>query len=176
MSRRHKFENSEGLFFITLTVLDWVDVFTRNEYKDIIIESLEYCQKNKGLDIFAWCIMTNHLHLIVQAREGFQLTDIIRDFKKFTAKELVKAISDNPQESRKMGLLEKFKTKEGIRFWQSGNYPIEIWSNTVINQKLEYIHQNPLEEGIVFHPEDYVYSSAYDYAGGKGLLDICLIE
>ena len=176
MSRRHKFENSEGLFFITLTVFDWVDVFTRNDYKDIIIESLSYCQKNKGLEIFAWCIMTNHLHLIVQAQEGFQLTDILRDFKKFTAKELIKAISDNPQESRKSMLLKQFKTKEGIRFWQTGNYPIELWSNSVINQKLSYIHQNPIEEGIVFHPEDYTYSSAYDYAGGKGLLDIILIE
>ena len=176
MSRRYKFNKSDGLYFITITVFDWVDVFTRNDYKNILIESLDYCQKSKGLELFAWCIMTSHLHLIVRAQTGFVLPDILRDFKKFTSKEIIKAISDNPQESRKEILLKQFKIKEGIRFWQPGNYPIELWSNKVLDQKLSYIHQNPVEEGVVFHPEDYIYSSAYDYAGGKGLLDITLIE
>ena len=73
-------------------------------------------------------------------------------------------------------LLRQFITLEGIRFWQKDNKPIELWSNGVIEQKLQYIHQNPVEEGIVFRAEDYMYSSAYDYAGGKGMLDVILIE
>ena len=71
MSRRYKFHNPDGVYFITLTVEEWTDVFTRNEYKNILIDNLKYCQQNKGLEIFAWCIMTNHLHLIVRAQEGF---------------------------------------------------------------------------------------------------------
>ena len=176
MSRRYKFEKPDGLYFITLTVIDWIDVFIRNEYKNIVIENLEYCQRNKGLEIFAWCIMTSHAHLIIRAQESYHLSDILRDFKKFTSKKILKSIKDNPQESRKQMLLEQFETNQGTRFWQPGNHPIELWSNTVINQKLTYIHQNPVEEGVVFHPQDYMYSSAYDYAGGKGLLDIILIE
>ena len=88
----------------------------------------------------------------------------------------MKAIEDNSQESRKEMLLKQFKTNKGVRLWQPGNHPIELWSNKVINQKLAYIHENPVEEGVVFQPEDYMYSSAYDYAGGKGLMDIILIE
>lgn len=176
MSRRYKFHNPDGIYFTTLTVEGWTDVFTRNEYKNILIDNLQYCQQNKGLEIFAWCIMTNHLHLIIRAKEGFLLQDILRDFKKFTSKVLVKAIKENIRESRKEILLKQFVTPQGIRFWQRDNKPIELWSNAVISQKLHYIHQNPVEEGIVFKAEEYMYSSAYDYAGGKGMLDIVLID
>jgi REP element-mobilizing transposase RayT len=64
MSRKHKFLNPEGLYFVSFAVVYWLDVFTRNEYKDILVENLKYCQENKGMEIIAWCIMTNHVHLI----------------------------------------------------------------------------------------------------------------
>ena len=83
---RYKITNQNATYFLTLTVINWIDVFTRKEYKHTIVESLIYCQTNKGLKIYAWCIMSNHLHLIVQAKEGYNLSDILRDFKKFTAK------------------------------------------------------------------------------------------
>ncbi len=95
----------------------------------------------------------------------------MRDFKTHTSK----AIEDNVQESRREWLLRGFKTAEGNRFWQDNNKPIELWSNEVISQKLNYIHQNSVEEGIVFQAEQYVYSSAVDYAEGKGLLEISII-
>lgn len=79
-----KIQNQEGLHFITITVVGWVDVFTRTQYKDIIIESLKYCVSSKGLKLYAYVIMTNHLHLIVSTSEGNELSDILRDFKKFT--------------------------------------------------------------------------------------------
>ncbi len=175
MSRKYKFLNPDGVFFITFAVEGWVDVFTRNEYKNILIENLAYCQKNKGLELFAWCVMTNHVHLIARAEEGHTLSDILRDFKKYTSKAVLKAIAENPRESRKEWLLPQFKTSEGNRFWRADNKPVELWSNSVIAQKLNYIHQNPVEEGLVFKAEDYVYSSASDYAGNKGLLDIFVL-
>jgi REP element-mobilizing transposase RayT len=176
MSRKYKFHNPDGVYFISFAVQGWVDVFTRNEYKNILISNLAYCQKNKGLELFAWCIMTNHLHLIARAAEGFLLPDILRDYKKFTSKAILKAISENNSESRKEWLLKQFESTDGNRFWRSDNKPVELWSNTVIAQKLNYIHQNPVEDGLVFRAEDYVYSSATDYAGGKGMLDIFVIE
>ena len=175
MSKKYKFHNHEATYFISFAVQGWADVFTRNEYKNIVVESLKYCQQNKGLEIFAWCIMTNHLHLIVRAKETYVLPDIMRDFKKYTAKSILTAILENNQESRNEWLIEQFKTEKGNRFWQEENHPIELWSGTVIMQKLHYLHQNPVEAGIVFKAEDYVYSSARDYAGEKGLLDIILI-
>ncbi len=176
MSRKYKFHNSDGVYFVSFAVRGWVDVFTRNEYKNILVENLKYCQEHKGLEIFAWCIMTNHLHLVIRAKEGYRLPDILRDYKKFTSKAITKAIADNYQESRKEWLLEQFKTPEGFRFWRADNKPIELWSNKVIDQKIDYIHQNPVEEGLVFKAEDYVYSSAIDYAGENGLLDVIVIK
>ena len=176
MSRKYKFHNPDGIYFITFAVQNWVDVFTRNAYKNILIDNLTYCQKNKGLELFAWCIMTNHVHFIVGSKEGFLLQNILRDYKKFTSKAVISAIRENIRESRKEWLLKQFITDKGIRFWQNHNMPIEIWSNKIIDQKLNYIHQNPVKAGIVFRAEDYVYSSAVDYSGGKGLLDIIVIK
>jgi len=175
MSRKHKFCNPDGAYFVTLTVQSWVDVFTRNAYKNILVENLAHCQKQKGLEIFAWCIMSNHAHLIVRAKDGsgFLLPDILRDLKTYTSKKIVEAIQENPQESRRVWLLPMF---ENGKFWQQGNYPIELWSSKVIYQKLDYIHENPVEEGIVFSPEQYVYSSAIDYADEKGLLEVIRIR
>jgi len=176
MSLKYKFKNPQGLYFITLTVNHWIDVFTRREYKDIIVENLDFCIQNKGLEIFAWCIMTNHLHLITKAKEGTLLPNILRDFKKNSSKAIINAINDNPQESRKEWLLRGFKTNDGNKFWQEGNHPIELSTNEVIKEKLDYIHANPVKAGFVFREQDFLYSSAGDYLGERGLLKIEIIE
>ena len=172
MSDKYKFKNIAGLYFVTLTVRHWIDVFTRTEYKDIIVENLNYCRKNKGLEIYAWVIMTNHIHLIIRAKEGYVLQDILRDFKKFTSKTIIKAIDENMNESRKEWLLRGFKTNDGNRFWQEGNHPIELWTNKVFDEKLNYIHKNPIKAGFVFREQDFLYSSAADYAGENRVLEI----
>ena len=116
MSRKYKFHNPDGVYFITFAVQGWVDVFTRNEYKNILVDYLAYCQKNKGLELFASCIMTNHVHLIARAEEGQTLSDILRDYKKFTSKAVLQAINENQRESRKEWLLKKFETVKAIGF------------------------------------------------------------
>jgi len=176
VSRRYKFHNPDGVYFVSFATMGWVDVFTRNEYKNLLVENLKYCQEYKGLELFAWCIMTNHVHLVIRAKEGADLSGILRDFKKFTSKAIKTAITENIQESRKEWLLKQFETPEGFRFWRTDNKPIELWSNDVIDQKIDYIHQNPVEEGLVFKAEDYVYSSAIDYSGEGGLLEVIVIK
>ncbi|MCZ4694816.1 transposase [Ancylomarina euxinus] len=172
---------SDGyVYFLTLTVVEWVDVFTRPVYKHIIIDSLIFCQKEKGLIIYSWCLMSNHLHLIVQAKEDINLSDILRDFKKFTSKQIIKRMLENP-ESRREWMLDrfrfagKFKKNVTYKFWQDGNEAKEIHSSEFLLQKLEYIHDNPVKAEIVENPNDYKYSSAINYAGGKGLIDVVLI-
>jgi REP element-mobilizing transposase RayT len=163
-------------------VVEWLDVFTRNEYKDILVDSLIYCQKEKGMEIIAWCIMTNHIHLIFRSVRGQKPELLLGDFKKFTSKKIVKAIQENPRESRKEILLEQFE-KAGSKssnvkkyqFWRHDNKPIELWSHKVILEKINYIHQNPVEAGIVYKPWNYLYSSAIDYAGEKGMIDNLII-
>ena len=182
MSDKYKFKNPDGLYFITFTIVYWVDVFTRIEYKDILLKSFEYCQTKKGLEIFAWCIMSNHVHMIVRAEEGKLLSDIIRDLKKFSSTKLIEAIKENPQESKKEWMLKLFANagKENpnntsYQFWQNGNHQIELWSVHVIEEKLEYIHQNPVKAGWVAEPHHFLYSSAKDYAGEKGILKIKML-
>ena len=177
MSRNYKFHNPEGLYFVSFAVVGWLDVFTRNIYKDLFLESLEYCQKNKGLEIHAWCIMSNHVHLVFRSINGQKPELLIGDLKRFTSKAIVKSIRENPKESRKEFLLDFFK-KEAVKssnvkhyqFWRHNNKPIDLWSNKVIQQKIDYIHNNPVEEGLVYKPEEYVYSSRMDYAGEQGLI------
>ncbi|MHB9056709.1 MAG: hypothetical protein ACYC2P_11250 [Paludibacteraceae bacterium] len=83
--------------------------------------------------------MSGHVHLIISAKQSSVLLDIMRDFKKFTSKKTVAAVKENPQENRKDWLLEEFITNDGISFWGTDNHPVELWSNSVINQKLDYL-------------------------------------
>ena len=182
MSRKYKIRNSEGIYFISFSVVYWIDVFIRNEYKNIFIESLKYCQENKGLRVHAWVIMTSHVHLIVSTEKD-KLEGIIRDFKSFTSRKLKEAIKDNIQESRRDWIIwmmeragKQNKNNKGWQFWQQHNKPIELWDNYMLDQKLNYLHNNPVESGFVLNAEDYIYSSAIDYADGKGLLEITNIE
>ncbi|MBU4537044.1 MAG: transposase [Weeksellaceae bacterium] len=178
MSRNYKFHNPEGLYFISFAVVGWLDVFIRNEYKDLFLESVRFCQREKGLEIHAWCIMSSHVHLVFRSVKGQKPELLIGDLKRFTSKAMVKAIMENPKESRKDFLLEAFRKEAEkssnvthYQFWRHDNKPIELWSNRVIKQKIDYVHQNPVEAGLVFRAEDYRYSSAIDYADEKGLLD-----
>lgn len=180
MSRKYKFHNPDGTYFVTFAVQGWVDVFTRNQYKDILIENLTYCIHHKGLEIFSWCSRQlsgdKSCPLLGRATGQESFSEILRDFKKFTSNAVTKAIKENEKESRKEWLLEQFTTDQGYRFWRSDNKPIEVWSNKVIQEKLNYIQYNPVEEGLVFRSEDYVYSSAVNYSGLNGLLEITLLS
>jgi len=94
----YKIRNKKEIHFITFAVVEWLDVFTRKEYRDILLESLRFCQKEKGLLLHGWCIMSNHVHLIASARNE-NLSDILRDFKKFTSKKLRRAGKDSTSKS-----------------------------------------------------------------------------
>ncbi|MFN8294545.1 MAG: transposase [Chitinophagales bacterium] len=175
----YKIRNQEGIHFMTFAVVEWVDVFTRKVYCDIILDSLWHCQQERGLYIHGWCLMSNHLHLVVSAKNE-DTSDILRDFKKFTSKQIIKAISESKSESRKEWMLQIFKAQgeknsrnSVYQFWRQDNQPKELFSIGFTWQKMNYMHNNPVDSGLVEKPEDYLYSSAIDYMGkGKGLLDI----
>jgi REP element-mobilizing transposase RayT len=182
MSDKYKIHKKDGVYFVTLTIVSWIDVFTRPSHKRIIIDALEYCQENKGLEIYAWCLMTNHLHMICRATGMPTLSDILRDFKKHTARELLSRIEEGT-ESRKRWILSEFefagrflKRIEHYKVWQDGNHAEEIYSLDFLYQKLEYIHQNPVRQMIVVNPEDYLFSSARNYADLSSMIDVIKIS
>jgi putative transposase len=183
---RYRIQDQQGLNFVTCTVVGWIDIFSRKNYRDIVLESLSFCRKEKGLLVFAYIIMTNHLHLIVQSSPGspYTLSEIIRDFKKYTSTNILKAIQKET-ESRRDWLLHMFAyyakynpNNTYFQFWEQDNHPIALYSENVIWQKVDYIHNNPVKAGIVNRPEDYVYSSALNYKteNKEGVLEIDLLE
>ncbi len=183
MSTKYKVRDPDKLYFLTFAVVAWVDVFTRKAYKDILVESLKFCQEQKGLQLYAFCIMPNHVHLLAGVEAGKDLTAVIRDLKKYTAFAITKAIEENLQESRRDWMLwifrkhgERNRNNTTYQFWQQDNHPIELNRNFMITQKLEYIHQNPVRAGICYAPEDYIYSSAGQYIGKETVLPVLLIE
>ncbi|MEN2398875.1 transposase [Flavobacterium sp. MC2016-06] len=127
--------------FITATVVDWIDVFSRKNYRDCIISCLDYCIANKNMILYGYVIMSNHIHLIVQSEEG-ELSDLLRDFKKFTSKSILDKIQNEP-ESRREWMLERFKLateshsrNTNYQFWQYGNHAEEIYTSKFIRLNL----------------------------------------
>ena len=122
--------------------------------------------------------MPSHVHLIISS-ENSQLSDIMRDLKRHTSKKLLSSIQLNLQESRKEWMLwmfaragKKNPNNDSYQFWQQNNHPIELSTNEMIDQRLEYLHMNRVESGFVSEPHHYLYSSAADYSGKKGLVPI----
>ena len=167
--------------FFTITVVDWVDVFSRKNFRDVVLECLNFCIKNKGMILYSYVIMTNHIHLIIQSEDA-KLSDLIRDFKKFTAKTILDKIQTEP-ESRRDWMLERFKLatethsrNKNYQFWQLSNHAEEIYSEKFMWSKIDYIHFNPVRAGIVSSPQDYIYSSASNYVNGKGIIDVEIVQ
>lgn len=177
MTQGYKIFNQDALYFMTFQVVGWVDIFTRKIYRDIIIDGFKFCQKEKGLEIYAYVIMSNHVHIMAKSNKN-NLSSIVRDLKRHTSKKILETINE-VRESRREWLLMVFKhaaskhtRNNTFQVWTHENQPKEIFSNKFIEQKINYIHQNPVKAGIVEKAEDYLYSSARNYADMENLLEI----
>jgi putative transposase len=170
---RYKIINEGQLYFITSTIIQWIPVFNDEKYFDIIIESLQFCRKEKGLRIYAYVILDNHFHLIVSS-EKLELT--IQSFKRHTARKILEKIK-NDKKDWLLNQLEYFKlkhkTKSVHQVWQEGYHPQEIISHNMFEQKVNYMHFNPVRRGYVNEPVHWKYSSASTFANeSKGLLEL----
>ncbi|SEL72816.1 REP element-mobilizing transposase RayT [Aquimarina amphilecti] len=178
VSRNYKFHNKSGLYFVSFATVYWIDVFTREKYLSILAQSIDYCRKEKSMEVYAYCFIPSHIHLVFRSGND-DPSGLIRDFKKYTAKKVIQAIENNPQESRKEWLLWMFEkagknnvTVTNRQFWQQHNKPIELWTDKVIQQKIDYIHTNPVGSGFVSDPVDWKYSSARNYQDDHTILEI----
>jgi putative transposase len=173
MSRtRYKIYENAYPHFLTCTVTGWTPVFTRPETVDIILDSWKYLQQNIGMDIFGYVILDNHLHFISAAAD---LSDAVKRFKSFTARKLIDLLeSRNIQNILRHLNFYKLhhKQDQDYQFWQEGSHPQMIENDEMMWQKLEYIHDNPVKRGYVDDPLHWRYSSARNYAGQIGLIDV----
>ena len=179
-SEGYHIRNQGAPHYLTFTIVGWIDLLSRQIYKDLLLESFTYCKKNKNLEVHAFVIMTNHVHTIWTAKDN-NLSDVIRDFKTFTSKSFIKIIYETP-ESRREWLLHMFNfysrqtlANKKFKIWTNNNHPEEIFSQDFFYQKLLYIHQNPVRAGIVYKEIDYMYSSATNYANRKSIFEIDLL-
>lgn len=178
MSRNYKFHNKTGLYFVSFATVYWLDIFTRQIYFDVLAESITYCRKNKGMEVYAYCFMPSHTHLVFRSANE-DPSGLLRDFKKDTSKKVVETIENNSQESRKewiLWMLERAAKKKGNvsgkQLWQHHNKPIELWSNEVIKQKIDYIHNNPVVSGYITESTHWKYSSARNFEKDNTILKI----
>src|ERR1700722_17265160 len=169
---RYRIWEKEQAHFLTCTVVGWLPVFTRPETVNAILDSWRYLQKERGFELFGYVILENHLHLVASSPD---LKKEMKDFKSFTARRII----DLLEEMRVTVLLDQLawrkarhKVESKHQLWQEGHHPQLIQGEEMMLQKLEYIHNNPVKRGYVDDPTHWRYSSARNYAGTEGLIDV----
>lgn len=181
MGSAYQIQDQGGLYFFMFQVVGWADIFSRQTYRDIILESFSFCRSEKGMELFSYVIMTNHVHCILRSKHE-KLSELIRDFKRYTSRHVLKEVSINTEESRKewLEIIFSYHAKYNRRvqekqLWTHDNHAVELSSNEMIDSRVDYIHNNPVKAGWVEKPEDYLYSSARNYAEMNALIDIDFI-
>lgn len=172
MKSRYKAFEKGAVYFVTSSIVDWIPVFTSDQYYEILIEAISFRQKNADMKLYAYVFLDSHFHLILSVEN---ISKFMKEFKSFTARQVIDLLKEN----RKMTILKQLKegkkshkTGSEYQVWQEGFHPQQILSEEMLIQKIVYIHQNPVRANAVDNPEDWKYSSASNYINGKGILNI----
>ena len=165
MPRLSIIKDYETKYFLTLTLLEWLNIFTMECYFKVLTSSLNYCIDNKGLIINGYVFMTNHIHLLVDTQENISLINIIRDFKRHTTKKIMELVYKDNRKYILWYTQNSFrkKSKNNQQIWRVSNWPVTVESDWFFEQKLNYIHYNPVARGFIEDPIEWKYSSAKDY-------------
>lgn len=169
---RYKIYEPTQPHFITCTILHWIPIFTRTQTTDIIFESLKYLQKTDNLKIYAYVILENHLHLVAQSDD---IAKSMAKFKSFTAREIISYLKKENAKTILEQLIfykKAHKVDREFQLWQEGIQPKLIQGDKMMLDRMNYIHQNPAKRGYVDEAKHWRYSSARDYDGVCGLLDV----
>jgi REP element-mobilizing transposase RayT len=174
----------DACYFLTLNTVDKIDVFVRPAYKQVIADSLNYFISTQGLVVYSWCLMSSHLHLAIRTKEGTAQAYFERDFKKYTTPAILKTI-EMEMDFRRDWMMQRFedygrplRRLEKFHLWQNCSSPLRVGSEQsgLLLERIRHIHENPVRERIVGQPEAYIYSSARDYAGIHGLVNVKVIR
>lgn len=174
----------DACYFLTLNTVDKIDVFVRPAYKQVVIDGLNYFIEHQDLVIYAWALMSSHLHLIVRPKEATAPSYFERDFKKFTTPLILKAL-EMEMDFRREWMMRHFEDYgkplrriEKFHLWQNCSSPLRIdcQQPQVLLDRIAHIHENPVREMIVEQPEAYIHSSARDYAGMRGMVNVRVVQ
>lgn len=173
---RFKFYEEHYPYFITATIIEGVPLFSDPEIAKIILESLEFLQKEKRLKLYGYVIMDNHLHMVIESKE---VSNILKSFKSYTAKVIIESLENRGRKMylKKLRFHKKLhKTQSEYQVWQEGSHPKQIESPSKMIACLEYIHNNPVNAGFVEDNRHWRYSSAKNYMNEDGVIPVALFE
>lgn len=169
---RYRVSKPHAPHFLTTTVVNWLPVFASRPIAQIVLDSLTFLQEHDRMIVYAYVLLENHLHLVAEADD---LGKEMGDFKSFTARRVIDFLHDR-HANRVLDQLNfhKLRHKEDrdYQLWQEGSHPQLIQGLEMMRQKVEYIHHNPVKRGYVDDPVHWRYSSARNYAGLPGLIEV----
>ncbi|HPP76259.1 MAG TPA: transposase [Armatimonadota bacterium] len=172
MSQSYRVAEAGYPYFITSTVLHWISIFSRDDYFKVLVDSFNYCIKNKGLIVHAYVLMPNHFHAVLTQSEG-KLSDVVRDMKRHTAKTVGLKLEPDGRLMWLRSFHNAAKTPDGIKLWKDEFHPEQIYSQKFFEQKVDYIHNNPVRAGYVVDPCYWKYSSAgFYYKQEPSVIDV----
>ncbi len=169
---RYRIVETEYPYFMTCTIVGWLPVFVRPQAVEVVLDSWSYLQQNREFKLLGYVILENHLHLIASSPE---LSKDMQNFKSYTARRIIDFLKQKSSETLLRQLKSeklRHKTDSEYQVWQEGSHPKQIRNYDVMRQKLEYLHYNPVKRGYVDDPTHWRYSSARNYIGKKGLIDV----
>ncbi len=171
---QYKFFDNHGPYFLTATIVNWLPLLNTPAVVEILLDSLKFLQQQKRLTLYAYVIMENHLHLIASA---LNMSKEMGDFKSYTARRIIDHYREQGAEHILAQLAlhkQPYKPDRHYQLWQEGSHPQLIQGMAMMQQKVTYIHYNPVKRGWVDDPAHWRYSSARNYAGMEGLLAVDL--
>jgi putative transposase len=174
----------DGCYLLTLNIVDKIDLFVRPAYKRVIADALNHFIQSQGLYLYSWCLMSSHLHLVLRTNDGAAPAYFERDFKKYTTPALLKTIEMEMDLRREwmFRLFEDYglslRRLEKYHLWQNCSSPLRIPNDQprLLMDRIAHVHENPVREGIVDQPESYLFSSARDYSGIRGLVAVKVVQ
>ncbi len=168
----YKFIDKDQAYFLTSTVVEWLPIFSDPQIAEILFESLRFLQRERSLIKYAYMILENHLHMVASSED---MGKTMKEFKSYTAAEIVDYLEKHGSVDM-LKMLQRaklpYKTESKHQVWQEGSHPEQITSEEMLRQKIEYIHNNPVKRGYVDEPIHWRYSSARNYEGEKGRIDV----
>jgi len=171
---RYKFHEEHYPYFVTSTILEELPLLSNLYIAQILLDQFVFMQNEKNITLYAYVIMPNHFHAVVQ---GNDLANGLRLTKSYAARRSLEHLKVN-EHTRWLNKLKwnkrRHKAGRTFQFWEEGLHPKQLTSVDMVNQKIEYIHQNPVKSGFVGNPTDWRYSSARDYLRMEGLIPITL--
>lgn len=174
--RGYKFYENEYPYFLTCMLIDGIPLFNDTEVADIVIDSLNYAQKNLNMKIYCYVIMNNHFHMIAK---GDDLSKYMHSIKSYTAKMILNSLKARNRIfflSQLKKAKKQYKTKTEYQVWDEGSHPIIVNSRAKMARMMDYIHQNPVKAGYVESAKHWRYSSYVNYIGVAGLIDVDIIR